>query len=228
MPPSDILWQPSTERVTRSNLQAFVTRLRALGTLPKDFPDGDFPALQRWSIEHLDAFWESAWTDAAVAVQAPGKAVLADRGLPVLRIEPDRQWFPGARFNFAQHLLRFRDAQPALIAVSEAGGTRQVSYAELYELVRRAVGALQSMGVQAGDRVVGYLPNGVEAVVTMLATTALGAMYSSTSPDFGEQGVLDRFGQIDPKVMVCADGYRYGGKAHGTLERAGSPRSGMW
>jgi acetoacetyl-CoA synthetase len=176
--------------------------------------------LHRWSVEQLEAFWEAAWADAGVAVAAPPTAVLADRSMPVLRFEPDRQWFPGARFNFARHLLRFRDSHPALIAVNEEGRRREMSYGELYGLVARAAGALRALGVRPLDRVAGYLPNTIEAVVAMLATTAVGAIYSSTSPDFGEQGVLDRFGQIDPKVLFCADGYRYNGKAHGTLERA--------
>jgi acetoacetyl-CoA synthetase len=217
------IWTPSPERVRRSNLQAFFAGLRERHAIPGD----DFAALHHWSVARLDTFWREAWQDADVQVSAYPRAVLIDHGMPAERHEPDRVWFPGVRFNFAQHLLRYRDEHPALIAEDEAGAQRSVSYAQLYALVGRCQAALEALGVQEGDRVAGYLPNTVETVVAMLAATSLGAIWSSTSPDFGFQGVLDRFGQIDPKVLFCADGYRYNGTVRDTLEKAAQLREAI-
>jgi len=213
---TDPIWTPSPERVQRSNLHAFFQALRERHAIPGE----DYAALHHWSVAHLETFWEEAWLDAAVACSAQPTAVLTDRGMPADRTEPDRVWFPGARFNFAEHLLRFRDERPALIAEDEAGTRRTVTYAELFALVGRCQGALRALGVKEGDRVAGYLPNTVETIVAMLAATSLGAIWSSTSPDFGFQGVLDRFGQIDPVVLFCADGYRYNGTVHDSLDKA--------
>ncbi len=243
---TDPIWTPDPARVRGSNLYAFHESLREKYGGP-DFPNsgdspgadspgklGDYAALHRWSVTHRNAFWEEAWRDAGVEVSAPHGAVLTDDAMPpmspmrqmsALRTAPNEVWFPGARFNFAAHLLRYRDERPALIAAGEDAGEdgsrRTVSYRELYALVSRCAEALKRAGVGPGDRVAGFLPNAVETVVAMLGATALGAIWSSTSPDFGFQGVLDRFGQIDPKILFCADGYRYGGKAHDSLERGG-------
>jgi acetoacetyl-CoA synthetase len=205
--------------VRRSNLAAFLRALRERGETPA-IAEGDYAALHHWSVAQLARFWEAAWEDAGVQVSAHHSAVLTDTAMPPDRTQAERVWFPGARFNFAQHLLRFRDERPALVAEDEAGRRRTVTYRELAALVGRCQGALRALGVGVGDRVAGYLPNTVETVVAMLAATSLGAIWSSTSPDFGFQGVLDRFGQIDPKVLFCADGYRYGGKVHDSLEKA--------
>jgi acetoacetyl-CoA synthetase len=210
------IWTPSPERVRGSQMHAFFEALRERHAIPGD----DFAALHHWSVARLEVFWQAAWRDAGVQVSAYPSAVLTDGGMPALRHEPDRVWFPGVRFNFAQHLLRFRDEHPALIAEDEAGQRRTVTYRELAGQVGRCQAALQALGVRAGDRVAGYLPNTVETVVAMLAATSLGAVWSSTSPDFGFQGVLDRFGQIDPKVLFCADGYRYNGAVHDSLDKA--------
>ena len=118
------------------------------------------------------------------------------------------RWFLGARLNFAENLLRFRDDHPALIARNERGRGRVLTYAELADEVAAVAAALEALGVSPGDRVAGYMPNIPEAVIAMLATASLGAVWSSCSPDFGVKGVLDRFGQIAPKVLFCADGYR--------------------
>ena len=132
---------------------------------------------------------------------------------------PGTRWFEGARLNFAENLLRRRDSAVALVEVNESGEVQEITYAALRGAVARFQTFLQAQGVGPGDRVAGFLPNRAEAVVAMLAATGLGAVWSSCSPDFGFQGVMDRFGQIEPTVLVACDGYRYGGKAFSTLER---------
>ena len=217
---SEPLWRPDRQRVENANLMAFRRDLVRRGELSAEQALDDYPSLHRWSVEHLEAFWEAAWRDAAVETVSRHTKVLADRTMPTLRFEADRQWFPGCRFNFARHLLRYRDGHPAIIALGEALEPVTVTYGELYDSVSRCAAGLAHLGIGPRDRVAGYLPNCIEAIVAMLATTALGAVWSSTSPDFGFQGVLDRFGQIDPTVLICADGYRYNGKVHATFDNA--------
>jgi acetoacetyl-CoA synthetase len=163
--------------------------------------------LWRWSVEHPDAFWRAMWTFAGI-VGEPGEVTLenADR-------MPGARFFPQARLNFAQNLLRRSDATPALIFRGEDKVRRTVGWAELNEEVARLVRALRTLGVKSGDRVAGYLPNMPEAIIAMLAAASIGAVWSSCSPDFGVQGVIDRFGQIEPKVLFAVDGYHYNGKA---------------
>ena len=167
----------------------------------------DYAALHRWSVEQPATFWSAVADFCELQLDAPGKEVLVD---------PDRmpgaQWFAGAQLNFAANLLRYRDDRIALIFRDEAGRRRQLSYAELYRKVAGLTEGLRRAGVTAGDRVAGLVPNCPEAVIAMLATTSLGAIWSSCSPDFGVAGILDRFAQIEPKVLFAADGYRYGGK----------------
>ena len=197
----------------------------------------EYAAFHRWSVEHVPEFWQAVWDDARIAVSQAPRAVLTDPAMPPDRsffaapatlalaaggaLPPSEVWFPGARFNFAQHLLRYRDDRIALIAEAEAGGParRTLTYRELYRQAACAAAAFKALGVQTGDRVAAFMPNIVETIVAMLGATSLGAIWSSTSPDFGFQGVLDRFGQIDPKVLICADGYRYNGRAHAVLDK---------
>ncbi|MBI4082785.1 MAG: acetoacetate--CoA ligase [Candidatus Lambdaproteobacteria bacterium] len=221
-PPLDMpLWSPSPERVHGTNLWRWMEALRARhGFAGGETPTAAFAAFHRWSVESLETFWEEAWRDAAVRVSAPHRAVLTERRMPLVRFPPHEGWFPGARFNFAEHYLRFRDDRPALLAEDEAGNRRTLTHRQLYAEVCRAARGLRALGVGPGDRVAGFVPNTVEAVVGVLATAALGAVWSSTSPDFGFKGVMDRFGQINPKVLLCTDGYRYGGTMHHTLEKA--------
>ena len=185
----------------------------------------DFTTLYRWSVERPDAFWPEVWRFCGViADERPGRppwdgvVVGLDRMAP-----PDPKlgprWFPGARLNFAENLLRYRDAQPALVFWNERGRQRGLSYAELHEEVALVADALREHGIVSGDRVAGFLPNLPETVIAMLAATSLGAVWSSCSPDFGANGVLDRFGQIRPRVLFCADGYRYAGKDIDSLGR---------
>ena len=209
------LWTPSPERVQGSNLYKLMTEMKA-----KHGYEGEgFLAFHRWTVESMDVFWEEMWRDAGIQSSQPYTAVLTDKAMPPDRSSPNEVWFPGARFNFAQHLLRWRNDRPAVISVAEEKTRRVVTYNQLYAQVARVRAALVGWGVQSGDRVVGFLPNAVEPIVAMLAASSIGAVWSSTSPDFGFKGVMDRFGQIEPKVLFCTNGYRYNGKAHSTVEK---------
>jgi len=211
------LWTPSKERVERAQLTAFRKRIElATGrALP------DYTALWQWSVDERAAFWRAAWSSCEV-IGEPGWApyLLDDR-------MPGARFFPEARLNYAENLLRRDDAAPALIFCGENGARQQLSFAELRGQVGALAAWLRGVGVRAGDRVAGILPNCPEAIVAMLAATSLGAVWSSCSPDFGVRGVLDRFGQIEPKVLFAADGYGYGGKPHALAERVAEIRAGL-
>jgi acetoacetyl-CoA synthetase len=197
-------WQPSRERVAAANMTAFADTVASRhGAALRDYG-----RLRAWSVEQPAAFWSELWRFAGVRASRP-----ADRVLDHPDRMPGAAWFVGAELNFAENLLRYRDDRPALIAWSEDGRRRSISYAELYREVARLASALQADGVGPGDRVAAVMPHIPETIIAMLATTALGAIWSSCSPDFGVQGVLDRFGQIAPKVLITVDGYRYNGKA---------------
>ncbi len=210
------IWIPSPERVARANLTRF---MREHAPEP-----ADYPALYAWSVTHPEEFWPAVWRFTGIVADsrlgAPWDAVLVggDRMAPPDPIRGPR-WFPGARLNFAENLLRWRDDRPALVFWNELGRQRVLSFAELTVEVAAVAGALRDAGVGPGDRVAGFLPNLPETVIAMLATASIGAIWSSCSPDFGANGVLDRFGQIAPKVLFCADGYRYGGKQIDCLAR---------
>ncbi|PHX65792.1 MAG: acetoacetate--CoA ligase [Gemmatimonadetes bacterium] len=218
------IWTPSPERVERARITQFRRDLQRRGVVDASVTDSH--GLQRWSVEHPAAFWAEIWRAAAIMADGPGTAdapwsdvlVGGERMAP-----PDPQhgprWFTGARLNFAEHLLRRRDAGTAIVSWNEHGAQQRISFAELAAQVAATAAALSAAGVGVGDRVVGYLPNLPQAVVAMLAATSLGAMWSSCSPDFGTKGVLDRFGQIAPKVLIAADGYWYAGKQIDCLER---------
>ena len=171
--------------------------------------------LHAWSVEQLEEFWLSVWDWGGVIAETRGETVLRDAAKM-----PGAQFFPDARLNFAENLLRRRDGTEALVFRGEDKMQRRLSHAELYDRVSRLAQALKSDGVGPGDRVAGFIPNIPEAIIGMLATASLGAMWSSCSPDFGVKGVLDRFGQIAPKVLILADGYYYGGKSFDCLEKA--------
>jgi acetoacetyl-CoA synthetase len=173
-----------------------------------------YDELYRWSVSDIPGFWAAIWEFCGVRASRGYDRVADD-----LDKMPGTRWFPGARLNFAENLLRCRDGRTAVIFKGEGMETRRLSYGELYERVVRLAGALREAGVTAGDRVAGYMPNLPETVVAMLAATSLGAVWSSCSPEFGLRGVLDRFGQIAPKVLFCADGYRYNGQRFDSLER---------
>ena len=202
------LWRPSAARVADSNLTRFTACLNAR----KGLKLGAFADLYAWSVSHPEEFWTE------LARFADVRAVWGDG--PVLenpRAMPGARFFPNARLNFAENLLRRDDDHAAIVFVNERGARRQISHRQLRAEVARIAAGLRAIGVDEGDRVAGYLPNLPEATIAMLATASLGAIWSSCSPDFGAHGVLDRFGQIAPKVLFTADGYFYAGKTLDSL-----------
>ena len=197
------LWAPSAERIAATRMDAFrrfVNQCHALQL-------ADYPALHAWSVAQREAFWQAIVDFFEVRFTQQPEAVLREG--PAM---PSAHWFPGATLNFAEHLLRRRDEHPALVAIGEDGSREQLSYAELAAHVAGLQQSLKAAGVGIGDRVAAFMPNTWQTVVGMLATASLGATWSSCSPDFGTQGVIDRFGQIEPKVLIAAAGYRYAGK----------------
>jgi len=200
---SKLLWQPSAERCANSRLQAFTDYVNR--TQGHSFHDYD--ALWRWSVEQSGEFWQSICDFLDIEFSQPALSALS----PGVGIR-DARWFDGAKLNFARHLLKRRDDAQAIVFRGEDGTRRTLSYAQLYQSVAQLQSFLRQQGVQAGDRVAGYLPNAPEAIIAMLATTALGAVWTSCSPDFGVNGVVDRFGQVEPKVIITVDGYHYSGK----------------
>ena len=204
------LWTPDAGRIARTRLTAFARGVdAAAGTRLA----GDYDALHRWSVSSPEAFWRAVWDFAGVIGDA-GDVVLADGDR-----FPGARWFPDAQLNFAENLLRHRGPQPAIVSLLENGERHVLSRDELYAEVAAVAAALRGAGVGPGDRVAGFLPNIPEAVIAMLAAASLGALWTSCSPDFGVNGVLDRFGQVRPKVLFAADGYYYNGKTIDCLPR---------
>jgi acetoacetyl-CoA synthetase len=223
-PPEGPIWTPSPDRVRDANLTHFLARIRARRPAGAD-EVWDVPSLYRWSVAHPEAFWPEVWrATEVIADERPGADPWDRVVIGLERMGPPDpvlgpRWFPGARLNFAENLLRFDDDRDALVVWNELGPQRRVSHRQLRREVAAAAAALAELGVGVGDRVAGFLPNLPETVIAMLATASLGAIWSSCSPDFGANGVLDRFGQIRPKLLICADGYRYAGKALDSLRR---------
>jgi acetoacetyl-CoA synthetase len=199
----DPIWSPSPERIERAKLTHFMRFVRERYQAPVP----DYAALHRWSIEFPENFWSALWDFCEVRAQTRATQILENGNRM-----PGAQWFIDARFNYAENLLRRDDDAPAIIFRNERGQRRQLSWRELRQQTARVADGLKTAGVVPGDRVAGYLPNIPETVIAMLATTSLGAVWSSCSPDFGVSGVLDRFSQIAPKVLFAADGYQYAGK----------------
>ena len=199
----DLLWTPGPDRVARANVTAFIRWLaRERG---HEF-DG-YDALWRWSVTDLDGFWQAVWDYCGIEASAPPSAVLGRRSMP------GADWFPGARLNYAQHVLRREQAgQDALYYQSESTPLTGLPWPDLANGVRVLATRLRGMGVRPGDRVASCLPNAPQTVIAMLATTSIGAVWTSCSPDFGWRGISDRFGQLSPKVLFCVDSYRYGGR----------------
>jgi acetoacetyl-CoA synthetase len=199
----DLLWTPSPERIERAYLTAF------RGWLAKErgLHFANYDELWDWSVSHVEDFWQAIWDCYGGISTTPHRAVLESRKMP------GAQWFPGAHVNYAEHALRYeRPGATALLYLSERQKITPLSWDELGGKVRILATQLRKLGVQPGDRVVACLPNIPEAMIAMLATTSIGAIWSSCGPDFGTRGVLDRFAQLSPRVLLCVDGYQYGGK----------------
>ncbi len=205
-----ILWKPSKERIARSNINAFIK------VANKRWQAGisDSQALYAWSIAQPEQFWVAVWEFCGVISQTRGERVLIDGDKM-----PGAQWFPDAKLNFAENLLRRRDDADALVFWGEDKVRRRMSFAEVHDAVSRTAQAMSALGIKPGDRVAAFMPNMPETIIFMLAATSLGAIWSSCSPDFGAQGVLDRFGQIEPAILFAVEGYYYNGKHIDTLPR---------
>jgi acetoacetyl-CoA synthetase len=197
----DLLWTPSPDRIARANITAFA---RWLGR-----ESDDYAGLWRWSVTDLDGFWRAVWDYCTITASAPAAKVLGKRTMP------GAEWFPGARLNYAEHALRNeRPGRDALCYRSETTRLAALSWPDLAGAVRVLATRLRELGVRPGDRVASCLPNVPQAVIAMLATAGIGAIWTSCSPDFGWRGISDRFGQLAPKVLFCVDSYRYGGRDH--------------
>ncbi|HEY0928948.1 MAG TPA: acetoacetate--CoA ligase [Gemmatimonas sp.] len=224
MTDSSPLWTPGADDIASTRMQRFLRDLVERGVVPSEVRDAH--ALQRWSVQLPGHFWQEIWRAAAIMADGPGPAdapwqdvlVGGDRMAPPDPVLGPR-WFTEARLNFAEHLLRRRDDGTALVSWNEQGAQQRLTYRELVVRVAQCAAALAAQGVGVGDRVAGWMPNLPETLIAMLATSSLGAVWSSCSPDFGTKGVLDRFGQIAPKVLIAADGYRYAGKRIDCLAR---------
>ncbi len=212
------LWEPTPEEVERAAL----TRYRAWLASERGVPTDGYRELWEWSVAEPEAFWGSLWDYFEIISDAPYKEVLGKREMP------GAEWFPGTRLNYAEHVFRgHEDAEVALVHASELRELRETTWGELRAEVARVAAGLRELGVGEGDRVVAYLPNVAEAVVGFLATASLGGVWSSASPDFGADSVVDRFAQIEPKVLIACDGYRYGGKDFARLDVVAGLRERM-
>jgi len=205
-----ILWQPSERAVEEAQITQFARQIVRKRRLELN----SYPEFYRWTVDHPEEFWSDVWDFCGVIASRRGASVLVDGDKM-----PGAHWFPEARLNFAENLMRRGDRGDAFVLWDERGFQRRVSFAELYSDVSRAVQALQALGLRAGDRAAAFIPNIPEAGMLALAALSQGIVWSSCSPDFGVDGVVERFGQIEPKVLFCADGYRYHGQEHDTLER---------
>ncbi|MBW2434692.1 MAG: acetoacetate--CoA ligase [Deltaproteobacteria bacterium] len=205
-----LLWEPTGERIQQSNMYRFMTFINE--TYHQNFTE--YAPLYDWSIDNISEFWAAFWEFADIIHSKPYDEVIDDATKM-----PGAKWFAGARLNFAENLLRYRDDRVALIFKGEDRPSIRMTYAQLYDEVARLARSLKALGIEPGDRVVGFMPNMPESIIAMLAATSMGATWSSCSPDFGIKGVLDRFGQIKPRVLFTANGYSFKGKKLDSLER---------
>jgi acetoacetyl-CoA synthetase len=205
-----MLWKPSEDSVRQSTMYRFMQFINSKYQQKLDA----YAPLYEWSIQNIPEFWASIWDFLKIIHSAPYQEVVDDPAKM-----PGARWFSGARLNFAENLLRYRDSHTALIFKGEAQPAIKMTYAELYDEVARIAKSLRTMGIKPGDRVVGFMPNMPQAIIAMLAATSIGATWSSCSPDFGIKGVLDRFGQIQPRVIFTANGYWFKGRKIDSLER---------
>jgi len=196
------IWTPSEDRIKSSNMFKYLQYAESIAG--KKFPN--YNKLYNWSVSDVEKFWESIWQVSGIKYSKKYKTVLTN---PVM---PGAKWFEGSRLNFAENLLRYRDDKIAIISSGEQSSTIRITYSELFELVAKCSQMLKDFGVKEGDRVAGFVSNTSESIIAMLAATSIGAVWSSCSPDFGFKGVLDRFGQIEPKILFAVEEYSYNGK----------------
>ncbi len=208
-----ILWTPTQDQVNASQMEAFRNQVNSRFNIDlKNYFD-----LYEWSISNISDFWKAVWSFMAIEFSADYKQVLDDDSKM-----PGAQWFNGVKMNFAENLLRIRSEKPAIHFKGEGQEVRTLSYYELFDEVEKLASALRKIGIQQGDRIAGFMPNMPETIIAMLAAASIGAIWSSSSPDFGIKGVLDRFTQIEPKVLFAANGYYYNGKKFDSLEKLNS------
>jgi len=212
------LWTPSEERKQQANITRFIETINARHNLNLD----SYADLYRWSVDKIADFWEEMWDFGGIVASQTHDQVVSD-----LSAFPGADWFPGARLNFAENLLHYRDDQLAFIFIGETQSSKRMTYAELYDSVARLAHSLKESGIGVGDRVVGYMPNLIETAIAMLAATSLGATWSSCATDIGPGAAIERLGQIEPKAMITADGYFYKGKTFDTLEHAAEVARGI-
>jgi acetoacetyl-CoA synthetase len=205
-----MLWKPTEEQIRNSNMYRFMNFVNE--KFGQNF--SEYTPLYEWSVDNVVDFWTAMWEFADIKASVPYQSVIDDAARM-----PGAKWFQGARLNFAENLLRYRDDRAALVFRGEDSVRSELTYAQLYDAVAKLARSLREAGVESGDRVVGFMPNMPESIIAMLAAVSVGATWSSCSPDFGKKGVLDRFGQIKPKILFTADGYFFKGKALDSLER---------
>lgn len=204
------MYQPSVEQIERSQMFEFKEYINGRHGINLE----NYQDLHGWSVNQIPDFWEAVWSYFDIIHSESYTQIVDD-----VSKMPGAKWFNGARLNFAENLLRHRDDKIALIFKGEGQPTRKLTYCELYLAVAKTAQALKNVGVQKGDCIAGFIPNMPESIIAMLATISIGAIWSSSSPDFGINGVLDRFSQIKPKVLFAANGYFYNGKSHDSLEK---------
>ena len=213
-----LLWKPSQELINQANMTKFINFVNVKFGLNID----SYDRLHDWSIENISDFWAAVWEFTQVRASRQYDEVVDD-----LSQFPGAKWFTGAKLNFAENLLRYRDSQPAFIFKGETQKSAIMTYAELYDSVAHLTASLREMGVRPGDRIAAYMPNLIETAVAMLATTSIGAIWSSCATDLGTHAALDRLSQIEPKVLFTVDGYFYKGKAHDSLANASEIAKGL-
>ncbi|MDP7037618.1 MAG: acetoacetate--CoA ligase [Myxococcota bacterium] len=207
---NEMLWQPPAENIENTHMARFLAMLREENPL-WDF--SDYATLYRWSIDHYEDFWPALIKYANLRTEGALSPTLSAKQMP------GADFFPNLHLNFAENLLCYRDEKPALVSMSESRKTLRWSYAELFGDFCKVQSGFKALGVTENDRVAGFIPNIGESVLAMLGATSLGALWTSCSPDFGVQGVLDRFGQVKPKILFAANAYRYHGKTFSSLAK---------
>ena len=200
-----ILWKPDKDQIKTSQMEAF--RLQVNSRF--DINLKDYNQLYDWSINHVSDFWKATWDYMSIEYSNDYSEVVDDE-----EKMPGAKWFSGSRMNYAENLLRIRSEKPAIYFKNENNSGKVLSFKEIFDAVEKLSSSLRKLEIQSGDRIAGFMPNIPETIIAMLATSSIGAIWSSSSPDFGIKGVLDRFKQIEPAILFAADGYYYNGKKY--------------